>query len=178
MKKIQLPPSGTFQIVGNNVTPEQVQKIMVDLIRQLALDDTTTINAATQIADDARNYNDYLQKLANFAYYNAYFEPDPPKTQVIRTPRATLRDKAANCVDYTVLIGAIAKRAGLPVTVRIVQLPGQQSYGHVYPVVNGIAIDVVPGQNQNGMEAITRQPYAAPRVGSELKFIRNIDLKV
>jgi transglutaminase-like putative cysteine protease len=177
-KRIDIPPTGEFRLLANRATPEIVQQTMAQLIRQLAVNDTATINAANVIGEDSRDFKDYLQKLANFAYFNAYFVPDPPTRQLIRTPRATLRDQRANCVDYTILIGAIAKRAGLPVVVRIVQLPGQSSYGHVYPVINGVAVDVVPGQDQSGMEAITRKSYKLPCVGVELKFLRNIDAVV
>lgn len=177
-KHIEIPASGEFKLLSNRATPEMVQQTMAQLIRQLAVNDTTTISAANQIAESSKDFKDYLQQLANFAFFNAYFEPDPPTRQIIRTPRATLRDQRANCVDYTILIGAIAKRAGLPVIVRIVQLPGQSSYGHVYPVINGVAVDVVPGQDQSGMEAITRKPYKTPQVGTELKFLRNIDAVV
>lgn len=178
MKRITLPPDGKMRLAGKNVTAKDVQQLMADLICELAANDTVTASAAAQIGDAAANFNDYLRQLANFAYYNAYFEPDPPTTQIIRTPRATLRDKAANCVDYTVLIGAIAKRAGLPVVIRIVQLPGQSNFGHVYPVVNGTAIDVVPVQDQSGAEALKRHPWTQPKVGVELKYLSKFDVVV
>jgi len=177
-KKIEIPPSGKMKLVGANVTPIEVQEVMCQLIRQLAATDNVTASVSTQIGDASRDFSSWLKLLANFAFYNAYFEPDPPTRQIIRTPAATLRDKAANCVDYTVLIGAVAKRAGLPVTVRIVQLPGQNSYGHVYPVVNGIAVDVVPCQDQTGREPLTRHPWTQPSVGSELKFLSKFDQEV
>jgi len=177
-KKIEIPPSGKMKLFCENVTPIEVQKVMADLIRQLAASDQVTSSVATQIGDASKDFSSWLKLLANFAYYNAYFEPDPPTRQIIRTPAATLRDKAANCVDYTILIGAVAARAGLPVIVRIVQLPGQQSYGHVYPVVNGVAVDVVPCQDQTGREVFTRHPWTQPSVGSELKFLSKFDLEV
>lgn len=129
------------------------------------------------IAARCQGGNEY-QKIANFAFKHAYFEPDPPKTQIIRTPAATLRTKRANCVDYTVLIGAVAKALGRHVIIRICQLPGQNNYGHVYPVVDGYALDIVPGQNQYGQEIFTRRPGKIPVIGKELESLATFDTVV
>jgi len=94
--------------------------------------------------------------LCNFAFHTATFEPDVEGVQVIKTPAATIRTKRGNCVDYTVLIGAIAKAAGIPVIIKVVAIGDQPEFGHVYPIVNGLSCDVVPYQRQDGKERLFR----------------------
>lgn len=94
--------------------------------------------------------------LCNFAFHTATFEPDVNGVQVIKTPAATMRTKKGNCVDYTVLIGAIAKAAGIPVIIKVVAIGDQTEFGHVYPIVNGLSCDVVPYQRQDGTEHLYR----------------------
>jgi hypothetical protein len=92
--------------------------------------------------------------LAFMAYKLAYYEPDT-HTQTIRTPDRTLDDSAANCVDYTVLICCTALHFTQDVYFQLAAyMPGR--YEHVYPVVNGEIIDVVPGQEQKGKERVLR----------------------
>lgn len=93
--------------------------------------------------------------LCNFAFNAATFEPDTDGIQVIKTPAATLRTRRGNCVDYTVLIGAIAKAANIPIIIKVVAIGGN-NFGHVYPVVNGLPCDVVPYQRQDGNEHLHR----------------------
>jgi hypothetical protein len=93
--------------------------------------------------------------LAFMAYKLAYYEPDID-VQTIRTPDRTLDDSAANCVDYTVLICCTALHFTQDVYFELAAYaPGR--FEHVYPVVDGNIIDVVPGQNQKGEERILRR---------------------
>jgi transglutaminase-like putative cysteine protease len=95
-------------------------------------------------------------KLCNFAYNSATFEPDPEGVQVIKTPAALLRSKKGNCVDYTVLLCALAKAADIPAIIKVVAVGDSENYGHVYPVINGLPCDVVPYQRQDGLEHLYR----------------------
>lgn len=178
MNKVTIPASGRMAIAAKNSNPVEVCYIMRNLIRKLSKEDSVTNNICSLILEDSKTTGDFLRSVANFAYYNCYFEPDPPKTQVIRTPRACLRDQRANCVDYTVLIGAICAACGLPVTIRAVQLPGQNNYGHVYPVVNGVPLDIVPQQDQTGNEVNTRAQGSTPVYGYELEYLTKFDTLV
>lgn len=95
-------------------------------------------------------------RLCNFAFQAATFEPDEAGKQVLKTPAATLRETKGNCVDYTILISAIANAAGIPAIIKVVAVKDSKDFGHVYPVINGIACDVVPYQRQDGKEHLYR----------------------
>lgn len=95
--------------------------------------------------------------LSNFAFNAATFEPDTNGIQVIKTPAATIRTKRGNCVDYTVLIGAIANALNIPVIIKVVAIGDGENFGHVYPIVNGLPCDVVPYQRQDGTEHLHRK---------------------
>jgi transglutaminase-like putative cysteine protease len=96
-------------------------------------------------------------RLCNFAYNAATFEPDEAGKQVLKTPAALLREKKGNCVDYTILISALAIAAGIPAIIKVVAVHNSKDFGHVYPIINGLPCDVVPYQRQDGKEHLYRQ---------------------
>lgn len=157
-------------------TPQGVQKAMQEVIQQTA---TTpeVLEVARAIMRSCEREN-WPMTAACFAYDVAFFEPDTNQKQTIKTPRRTMQDARANCVDYTVLIGAICHAMDLPVTIRIVQFQGAKNYGHVFPLVNGVPLDVVPGQDQTGIEYRTRKNEAPTMLGLEVPYLRYIDLQV
>jgi transglutaminase-like putative cysteine protease len=95
-------------------------------------------------------------QLCNFAYNAATFEPDQEGKQVLKTPAALLREKKGNCVDYTILISALAHAAQIPAIIKVVAVKNSKDFGHVYPVINGLPCDVVPYQRQDGTEHLYR----------------------
>jgi transglutaminase-like putative cysteine protease len=102
-------------------------------------------------------------KLCNFAYNAATFEPDQVGRQVLKTPYALLREKKGNCVDYTILISALAIAANIPAIIKVVAVHNSKDFGHVYPIINGLPCDVVPYQRQDGKEHLYR-------TGSEIVY--------
>lgn len=161
-QRITIPPNGQYRVIKRNATVQDVAGYMVEVIRAMKDDPFVTIEA--EILQHLPPGTNILQALANRAYDQMFFEPDTRTVQTIRTPRRSLMDQRANCVDYTVYIASIAHALGLPVVVRIVQLQGQNNYGHVYPIVNGNVIDVVPGQFEDGTEFMNRV-HKYPKVG-------------
>lgn len=176
--KIKIPNSGEVAIQPGVNTAEKVTEVMADVIRQCAATDPKTEWIYNYVNSYSNTPAHFIHNLAKYAFIMTYFEPDPPTTQIIKTPAATMRTERANCVDYTVLLGAVARRGGLSVVIRAVQLPGQASLGHVYPIINGIPIDLVQGQDQSGQEYLTRSIHARPSIGTELKYLRNFDTLV
>lgn len=180
MKKKLVPFEGATVKVAENTTPENTARIMAELIRELIDDKDPFTYRIAALLNNGLSFNErsQLQMLGQFAYNNVYFEPDPIDRQYLRTPRRSIIDARGNCVDYTILIGAVAKAMGYSVTIRIVQFPGQKNFGHVYPVVNGFPIDVVPGQEQTGKEYLTRQKGKVVPVGLEMKYLSKFDTLV
>lgn len=88
------------------------------------------------------------------AFKAAYYEPDTVH-QTIRTPARTIRDAAANCVDYTVLICSMALHWTDNVKFELAAY-NNGDFTHVYPVIDGKIVDVVPDQNQTGKERVCR----------------------
>jgi hypothetical protein len=174
-QRLNIPPSGQYRIIKRNATVQDVAGYMVEIIR--AMKDDPFVQMEAEILSHTPAGTDILQALSNRAYDQMFFEPDTRTVQTIRTPRRSLMDKRANCVDYTVYIGSIAHALGFPVTVRIVQLQGQSNYGHVYPIVNGNVIDVVPGQIQDGTEYLHRV-HKYPLVGYTWPHIAKQDFYI
>jgi transglutaminase-like putative cysteine protease len=171
---MKLPSKNRSIHLASNATPELVALTMVEVIRACSKE-TYVQDIAREVQKQSANI---LQGLANYAYKNVYFLADPPTDQIIRTPAASLREGFGNCVDYTVLIGSMAKAINLPIVVCIVQLPGQTNFGHVYPIVNGVTIDVVPGQDQNGREIFDRLPGKIPILNKTLLHLDSMKFTV
>jgi len=175
MKTPIVPPQNSTIKLPGVTTPQGVQKAM-----KIVIQETATTPEVVQVANAIMRscpVENWPVAVACFAYDVAFFEPDA-QNQIIRTPRRTMEDARANCVDYTVLIGAICRAMGQPVTIRIVQFDGAKNYGHVFPVVNGVPLDVVPGQNQTGAEYRTRKNERPYMLGIEVPYLRCIDLVV
>lgn len=173
-----IPDKGQYRQVKANATTHDVGILMRDLINELAAKDNLTLQCTNELFKMSSNYPEFMFNLGNFAYKSAYFVPDPPNRQILRTINATLRDKSANCVDYTIFCGALAKCAGLNVVIRIVRCPGQKTYGHVYPVINNTPMDITIGQDQTGKEREIRKEGNIPILGVEVPYLEKIDILV
>jgi hypothetical protein len=94
-----------------------------------------------------------LKKIFRFAFHSAKYQPDDPDLQTIRTPKRTLRDGQANCVDYSVLTSSLLSILKIPHSFRVVSFDGTDNFSHIYTVTdNGYILDCVIGQDQLGNE--------------------------
>lgn len=141
---IAIPPSGQIQLVTSGANAQDVAAIMVDIIHQLAAADTVTYDMALEAI--SQSCGDTVCDLAVHVYDLANFQPDT-QYQTIRTPARLQRDGKANCVDYTVTLAALAKALDLPVVFRIAKFSRDEPYTHVYPVIDGVPVDLCIGQD-------------------------------
>jgi len=175
---MKIPGRGEYRKIKSNASPQQVASFMSEIISELANNDELTLQCVNSLFRMSTDYPSFMFNLGNFAYKSAYFYPDAPGQQVIRTVNATLRDKSANCVDYTIFLGALAKCAGLNVVVRIVRCDGQKNFGHVYPIINNTPMDVTIGQDQTGQEREIRKEGNVPILGVEVPYLEKYDILV
>lgn len=61
--------------------------------------------------------------------------------QLIRMPWRTLEDGQGDCKSLAVLVGSLCAAAGCSVVLRFVAYEGEDWYGHVYAVVDGVPVD-------------------------------------
>lgn len=61
--------------------------------------------------------------------------------QLTRLPWRTVEDGIGDCKSLSVLVASLARAAGCSVVLRFAQYPGDDHYGHVYAVVDGIVCD-------------------------------------
>lgn len=118
-----------------------------------------------------------IEAAGRAAYKALYFEPHVT-AQYLNSPERTLRAGVANCVDYSILLGTWAAVNNLRTILRLVQLPGHSDLAHVYPIIEGLPVDLVIGQNQNGVEKFTRQFGTFPQIGKELVYLRSSDFTI
>jgi hypothetical protein len=151
---------GTILLVPGQ-DPEETARMMVNVIR--AVKNQVAVGDCLQIANFMQQNGNVSLPLAigMAAYKMAFFDPDITH-QTIRTPNAIAREKKANCVAYTVLICAAALNCVDDVRFCLVDV-GNGVFDHVYPIICGVAVDVVPCQDQNGLEKIFRKPLNLPK---------------
>lgn len=167
--RINIPPIDSYRLLKRDATAIDVAKSMREVIQEVQTDPLLQ----TWIENIRCMPGKTIDNIATETYHSVNFEPDTVN-QRIRTPRRTITDRRGNCVDLTVLIASIAYGMGLPVTIRIVKLPGRQQFTHVYPLVNGIPVDCVIGQSEDGIS-----PKApAPTIGVEVPHKDFMDFHV
>jgi hypothetical protein len=81
--------------------------------------------------------------------------------QLVRMPWRSLADGNGDCKSLAVFVGALCKAAGCRVVMRYVQYPGDEHYGHVYAVVDGVPCDP---ELDHGTEVTTGEHYLSKRV--------------
>lgn len=164
---MKLPAPGSDQLILKKATTDDVARAMIDVINASSSDEIT-IFSAYLLLDESPIMT--VENFCNFVFKSAYFQPDLPTAQTIRTLRRLISDGAANCVDYSTALASMALAVNLPVTLALVQFPGASGFGHVFPIIAGTIADVVPGQKQDGSERRTRPPGARPIIGTTAPY--------
>lgn len=138
------------------------------------------------ILDSIKKYNlnrdlGSLKKIAKAGFNISKFQPDPADNQYIRTVTRFLKDRRANCVDYTVFLSAFLRALKVPHVIRMVSFdrnnPG--AFSHIYPVtLDGVVMDVVGGQDQNGFEGLKQAKKRTFIFNREVPFVGKFDKKI
>lgn len=89
-----------------------------------------------------------------------------------------LRDRKANCVDYSTFMAAAALSLGI--TDVYFKAVGNEAgqYIHVYPVIDGVIYDLTINQEQTGLEESQRNGHITGRLGFEVQHKFSIIQKV
>lgn len=157
------PAPGQTNDLGHTDS-EKTALVMQAVIRENV--DTPAVEQVQAVVDMvmAKSGLDLPAALQWTASKLAYYTPDV-EHQTVRTPARTLKERRANCVDYTVLICATALRMGASTGFELAayQTP---DFTHVYPLVNGVVVDCVPDQVQNGLEILLRRTNFLPKLGA------------
>lgn len=133
---------------------------------------------ARYIYDGLQHTSDPYNSICQFAYNTAFYEPNPPGHQRVRSLQRTIVDKRASCTDYTVMIAAILLAGGEPVQIKLVSIDGD-GFGHIYPVaINGRVMDVVPYQDQSGNEFFLRENKKSLNFGREEPYKKHVTFKL
>lgn len=122
-----------------------------------------------------------MRKIAKAAFNIAKFQPDPADNQYIRTITRMLKDRRANCVDYTTFISAFLRALKVPHIIRMASFDpnNPRAYSHIYPLTqNGLILDVVPGQDQNGLEFKKGAKDRTFIFNTEVPFVGKFDKKI
>jgi hypothetical protein len=121
-------------------------------IKKLATDGAQN-EQIKQFAKEALNSSNPLEKVFNIAYDSAVYVPNPDEEQNLQPVYVTLREKIANCVNYSVLIGAILTAMNYPYQFKLVDFTHNfEGYKHIYVVSKGKILDCVIGQDIEGNE--------------------------
>jgi len=177
-KQRLIPPSGERKLLIADGTSMDTIKLMRDVVHA-TYDGPTAKRIANALRSQTSDRDELIDKLATFVYKSAYFVPDPPTAQRIRTLDNVLRTSNANCVSYSTAISTVLKQLGIPHKFRAVWMPGYKGFNHIYIMVGNRPIDIVPDQVQDGSEFYQRPLKTVPRMDKpEVDYIRKMDLVV
>lgn len=107
------------------------------------LDDAGAVLAATRYAASMVGPlpRDQAARLAwCFVRRFIKYAPDD-REQLVRLPWRTIADGEGDCKSTAVLIAALCAASGCDVRLAFAQLPGQDYFGHVYVLSDGVAVD-------------------------------------
>jgi len=164
-----IPPPGQERKIETGTNYARTVRRMIEVIHATAGEPVVVNLSRAAVLNGGGDIKRTVENFCITAFECAFFQPDTPDKQTIRTPRRLILDARANCVDYSVFIAAMAVAAKMPVYLCLASYPGSPHFTHVFPEVNGIIADVVPGQDQRGREYLTRT-LNAPRVGYTVPF--------
>lgn len=61
--------------------------------------------------------------------------------QLTRMPWRSIEDGEGDCKSLAVLVGSLCRAAGCDVVLRFVRYPGEDHFGHVFAIVDGVPVD-------------------------------------
>lgn len=172
----RLPAPGTEQVIKAEKATTWDALRIVEQVARLSAQEPEIIELAA-LFKNIEDKNQLAELLGTFVFRTAYFEPDSSDHQRVKTATRILRDGKTNCVGYSTLISAILTVLQIPHVLRLIDT-GTGGFNHIYPVLDGIPIDVVPQQDQSGSEHINRLNGVAARVGVEVPYKRKYDLHI
>lgn len=124
---------------------------------------TVCINGANDlIINDLLQKIDYTKPLEkqvfDLVYNTAVYVPDANGKQNIQTVRRTIESKQANCVNYSILIGAMLIKLRIPFYFKVVSFNGSD-YEHIYiQTEKGVLMDCCLSQKQDGTDTFENRP--------------------
>lgn len=106
----------------------------------------------------------------NLVYSLVLYEPDPDDRQILKAVHCTLDSGKGNCVDYSILLGAILLNLNIPYVFKVVSFSTPNAYDHIYIVLkDGSVLDPVLGQRQDGTDTRSNRPING-EYGNECSF--------
>jgi len=164
-----------YTVVEKNATQMDTLRHMVEMARNEAF--SSFVAGASKKLNLTRSL-DSLKTVFDLVFFNTVFLPDGPDLQTIRTPRAILRDKVANCVDYSTTLAAFCIYLNIPCAFVLASFDDSRNYSHVYLLVNGVLpIDCVIGQT-DGTRKFRKPDFGAEAPGIKNKYILPINYRI
>jgi hypothetical protein len=117
---------------------------------------------------------DSLAAIISWVHSAVVYRAHPDGFQWVRSPLRTLDDGVGNCVDYSVLIGSILGAMGYDYSFRLVGYRSPFEYDHVFVVVDGIAVDPVATQRQDGTDTVYNRKD--PVLGYTIPYLHSLDI--
>lgn len=125
-----------------------------------------------QIALSCLQSSNPIKCVFDTVYENIVYYPDPEMRQIVKAVHCILKAQRGNCVDYTVLIGAILLAMNIPFEIKAVSFSGNDME-HVYiKTKSGITLDPVIGQIQDGSETQYNRSQIQGQFNKEVKYTK------
>jgi len=133
------------------------------MIKHTFQGDHTTVDTIHEIQRLAREYWSDLEGFDHFSIQRFFdvvskwvkYVPDPPGHELVMRPKITLKRRAGDCDDKTVLMLAFCHMKGIPCGLSIVSGSPDKDFHHVFPFIymnnRRIDIDATYAKNKFGV---------------------------
>lgn len=176
---MKLPRTGKISVVHTNAEIRDT----VEIMKNVALECKNKFPIPF-MADAVINLHESIDRplwkiAAELVFDLSYYEQDPPTLQTIRTPQRVIKDQRANCVDYSVFVASLLMKLGYNVSFKVVKFGEDEDFSHVYLMIDGIGvIDLVPSQNQSGLEHLLRNERKYPDLYKEVPYFSSFKVLI
>ncbi len=125
-------------LVNDNATVQDTVNLIRDTINAYS-ESPFVVNLTAKLQSKYKTVDEFTRALFIYADKSVKYQRDQPGHERVTTPKRLIQDGVGDCKKFTVLIGAVLKKAGFNPLLKVVSYDGE-SYAHIYiilPIGNG-----------------------------------------
>lgn len=160
------------KVLFDGTNQDATHEDTIFFMREYALEFSTE-DWAKRLALEFLQHDDPIKSIFDYVYNIGVFKNDY-KDQIIKTHNRAKKDGTLNCVQYSVLIGALLTAINEPFYFRAVDTDGE-GFSHIYvKTTKGLTLDATLGQPINDNATFENRPKVG-QFNIEYPYIKKLD---
>jgi len=119
--------------ISDSATVKDTIKLIIETINGY-YDSPSVLRVGRPIADSTNSKRTFIKGVFDYICKNIIYERDSPGHETVTTPGRLLKDGRGDCKKFSVFIGCLFKKAGIPFLLKVVSYDGN-TWSHIYVVV-------------------------------------------